>query len=150
MINIGHSPILLKNVFLWLWHEADLSRKDVEQMLEQKGMKINRTTMYLWLNDTHKAQWAGWQEKLLGLQEILVSKGMDIKAFDCDRGYTPDDLKKLRMYSGLSLDEFAIMVDILPQDLLVYESDSSINTKGLSYHDYKKIIKKIEDRNINL
>lgn len=145
MINIGHSPILLKNVFLWLWHEASLNRKDVEQLLEEKGMKINRTTMYLWLNDTHKAQWAGWQEKLSGLQEILVSNGMNIEAFDCDIGYTPDDLKELRESSGLGLDEFAKMAGILPQDLLVYESHSSINTKGLSYHDYKNIIKKIEN-----
>lgn len=142
MINIGHSPILLKNIFLWLWHEASLNRKDIEHLLEDKGMKINRTTMYLWLNDVHKAHWAGWQEKIKGLQEILEVNGMNIEDFNCDKGYTPDDLKALRESTGLSLDDFAAMADIPPQDLLIYESHSSINTKGLSYHDYKEILKK--------
>lgn len=144
MINIGHSPILLKNIFLWLWHEANLNRKDVEELLEKRGIKINRTTMYLWLNDTNKAHWAGWQEKIAGLQEILVKNGMDIHDFDCDNSYTPDDLKRLRDMSGLSLDEFADLVGIAPQDLLVYESHSSINNKGLSYQEYKNILEKIK------
>lgn len=143
MINIGHSPILLKSIFLWLWHEANLNRKDVEHILEKKGMKINRTTMYLWLNDTHKAHWVGWQEKARGLQELLVSNGMDINYFKCDSSYTPDNLRKLREGSGLSLDEFADLAGLLPQDLLVYESHSSINTKGLSYHDYNALLAKL-------
>lgn len=144
MINIGHSPVLLKNIFLWLWHEANLNRKDVEYILEEKGMKINRTTMYLWLNDVHKASWLGWQEKIKGLQEVLADHGMNIQDFNCDRSYTPDNLRELRESSGLSLDEFAEVAGIPPQDLLVYESHSSINTKGLSYHNYKQILKKIE------
>lgn len=144
MINIGHSPILLKNIFLWLWHEANLDRKDVELILEEKGIKINRTTMYLWLNDAKKAHWAGWQEKAQGLQEILVKHGMDIKDFDCDKSYTPDDLKLLRESSGMDLDVFSDLTGIPPQDLLVFESHSSINTKGLSFHDYKEIIEKLK------
>ena len=145
MINIGHSPTVLKNIFLWLWHEGNLTRKDVENLLENKGVKINRTTMYLWLNDTNKAQWAGWQKKARGLQDILTSHGMDIHDFDCDTSYTPDSLRLLREKSGLDLDSFAELAGISPQDLLIFESHSSINTKGMSLNDFKLLIKKVND-----
>lgn len=144
MINIGHSPTVLKNIFLWLWHEGNLTRKDVENILESKGVKINRTTMYLWLNDTNKAQWAGWQKKAQGLQDILVIHGMDIHDFDCDTSYTPDNLRLLHEKSGLDLDGFAEIAGITPQDLLIFESHSSINTKGMSLSDFKSLIKKVD------
>lgn len=145
MINIGHSPNLLKNVFLWLWHEANLDRKDVEKILKAKDIKFNRTTMYLWLNDVHKAYWRSWQEKVLGLQQILQTHGMNIEDFVCDESYTPENLRLLRESTGMDLDQFAEIIGLHPKDLIVFESDSSINNKGISYHDYGLIVKKVKE-----
>lgn len=143
MINVGHSPALLRNISLWLWHEADLSRKDVEEILEAKGVKINRTTMYTWLNDGDKAHWQAWQEIVKGLDDILQERGMSVATFSFDPAYTPNNLQALREASNMSEDDFAAVIGIKPRKLVIYESSSSINKKGLSFNQYNEIIKKL-------
>lgn len=144
MINIGHSPILLKNILLWLWHEANLSRDDTERLLENKSETTCKLGMYSWISDPNKAQWLVWQECVEGLSEILDDYGMDIHNFDVGDTYTPDNLTKLRERSGLGLDEFSELVNIPAKDLLVFESCSSINTKGISYQKYVGLLEIVE------
>lgn len=146
MINIGHSPILLKNILLWLWHEANLSRDDVEALLESKNESGYKLGMYTWISDSNKAHWQVWQVCAQGLQNILSNYGMNIFNFDNAESYTPENLTKLRESSNLSLDDFAEMVDIPPKDLLVFESNSSINNKGISYQKYMELMRVVRQK----
>lgn len=142
MINIGHSPILLKNILLWLWHEVSLSREDVEALIEEKAEVKGKIDLYAWVSDPNRAHWELWQACVIGLSKILRDYGMDINNFDTVESYTPENLTKLRESSGLSLDEFADIADIPTKDLLVFESNSSINRKGISYLKYVGFIEK--------
>ena len=147
MINIGHSPILLKNILLWLWHEASLSREDVENILQNEGKATRKLKIYAWVSDGNKTHWQAWKVYIEGINEILSTYGMSVCDFDSEPSYTPRNLTNLREESGLTLDEFAEIVKIPAKDLLVFESDSSINNKGISYQKYVELQTMINNKN---
>lgn len=146
MINIGHSPILLKNILLWFWHEASLSREDIENLLQSRNKSTGKLKMYSWVRDANKAHWQAWKVYIEGINEILNDYGMSVFDFDTEHSYTPENLTNLREKSGLTLDEFSEIIKIPAKDLLVFESDSSINNKGISYQKYLELQRLINSK----
>lgn len=137
---VGHSPKALKRIFLWLLHEVGMPRSELCKYLVKNKINANKVLLSAWSGYGNRPKWSVWKDIYTALNKLLSKYGLAIEDFVYEDTYTPMNLTSLRKKSGLKLDDFARLAGEKPQRILLYESDSKENTRGLGYanfHDLK-------------
>lgn len=137
---VGHSPKALKRLFLWLLHEAGMSRNQLCDHLEAKSINANKVLLSAWSGNGNRPRWSVWKQVYKVINELLAGYGLSIEDFTYESTYTPFELQNLRQRSKMSLDDFCRAANEKPQRILLYESDSEENTRGIGFANYQKLM----------
>lgn len=137
---VGHSPKALKRLFLWLLHEAGMSRNQLCDHLEANNINANKVLLSAWSGNGNRPRWSVWKQVYKVINELLAGYGLSIEDFTYESTYTPFELQNLRQSSKMSLDDFCRVANEKPQRILLYESDSEENTRGIGFANYQELM----------
>lgn len=140
---VGHSPYALKRLFFWLLHEADMDKYDIANYLKSRKIKVNNGMLNSWASEGNRPSWKTWQKIYLALNELLLGYGMTVDDFTLEHTYTPANLHQLRETLDMSADDFANALSLNTARLLLLESQSHLNKRGIGFKDFQAVREKL-------
>lgn len=141
---IGHSPLALKRLYTWLIHEASMDKQQLNDYLVKEGINVNNIKLGAWCTMGNRPSWIVWQSLYVALNKLLSEYGMQVEDFTLETTYTPANLRNLRENSGLTVDVFCARFNIEPKKLLLLESDSQANKKGLGFKQFHTLCQSLQ------
>lgn len=123
-----------------------MPRSKICDYLESQDINANKVLLSAWSNYGNRPRWSVWKQIYHALNDLLSAYGLKVDDFVYEDAYTPAALSSLRRQSKLNLDDFAAVANETPQRILLYESESLQNTRGIGYAKFNELIKTISQR----